>query len=125
MANPGVMSAICTCSFGVAPMPLLVSSQQTVNMFKLPAATIMDNKFVSFGMCSSLANPTVAAATAAAFGALTPMPCLPAIVAPWVPACPTVTVCGKPLLTTGSQLMCNWGGIIKINMTPAMTVKTP
>lgn len=125
MANPGVMSAICTCSFGVAPMPLLVSSQQTVNMFKLPAATIMDNKFVSFGMCSSLANPTVAAATAAAFGVLTPMPCVPVIAAPWVPGCPTVMVCGKPLLNNSSKLMCNWGGVIQMNMTPAMTVKTP
>lgn len=125
MANPGVMTALCACSFGAAPMPLLVSSQQTVNMFSLPAATIMDNKFVSFGMCSSLANPTVAAATAAAMGVLTPMPCVPLITAPWVPGCPTVMVCKKPLLNNSSKLMCNWGGIIQMNMTPAMTIKTP
>lgn len=125
MANPGVMSAVCTCSFGAAPMPLLVSSQQTVNLFNLPAATIMDNKFVSFGMCSNPANPTVAAATAAAFGVLTPMPCVPVIAAPWMPGCPTVMVCGKPLLNNSSKLMCNWGGVIQMSMTPAMTVKTP
>ena len=125
MANPCVNGALCTCSFGVAPVPLLVSSQQTVNMFNMPAATIMDNKFPTFGMCSSLANPTVASATAAAFGVLTPMPCVPAIVAPWAPGCPTVMVCGKPLLNNSSKLMCNFGGVIQVTMTPAVTVNTP
>ena len=60
----------------------------------------MDNKpFVNilpFGMCMSLANPMVAAATAAALGALTPMPCIPVTPAPWVPGSPTVLVGGMP-----------------------------
>ena len=30
MANPDVNSALCMCSFGVAPCPLMVSSLQTV-----------------------------------------------------------------------------------------------
>jgi len=89
------------------------------------AATIMDNKFPSFGMCSCPANPSVAAATAAALGVLTPMPCVPATVAPWVPGCPTVLVGGKPLLNNSSKLMCAYGGIIQVTMTPALTVQCP
>lgn len=125
MANPVVNSAVCTCSFGVAPMPLLVTSQQTVLASNMPCATIMDNRCTTFGMCSSLANPTVAAATAAAMGVLTPMPCMPMTVAPWVPGAPTVLVGGKPLLNNSSKLMCAYGGVIQVNMTPAMTVNTP
>ena len=125
MANPAVQTAICMCSFGVAPCPLMVSSQQTVSTMNMPQATIMDNKFPTFGMCSSLANPTVASATAAAMGVLTPMPCTPVIPAPWVPGAPTVLVCGKPLLNNSSKLMCAYGGVIQINMTPALLVKTP
>lgn len=125
MANPLVQTALCTCTFGAAPMPLTVSSQQTVNMCSMMAATIMDNKFPTFGTCMSLANPTVASATAAALGVLTPMPCVPVIPAPWVPGAPTVLVCSKPLLNNSSKLMCAYGGLIQATMTPAMTVNTP
>ena len=125
MANPVVQTSLCMCSFGAAPAPLMVSSQQTVMVCNMLQATIMDNKFPTFGMCSSLANPTVSAATSAAMGVLTPMPCVPAIVAPWAPGAPTVLVGGKPLLNNTSKLMCNYGGMIQVNMTPAMTVQTP
>lgn len=125
MANPLVQTAMCTCTFGAAPAPLMVSSQQTVNMCKMMAGTIMDNKFPTFGTCMSLANPTVASATAAALGVLTPMPCVPLIPAPWVPGVPTVLICSKPLLNNSSKLMCAYGGVIQATMTPAMTVNTP
>lgn len=125
MANPMVQTALCTCTFGAAPAPLMVTSQQTVTMCKMLAATIMDNKLPTFGMCTSMANPTVAAATAAALGVLTPMPCIPLTVAPWVPGVPTVMVCGKPLLNNTSKLICGYGGVIQPTMTPAMTVKVP
>ena len=106
-------------------MALPVTSQQTVLMGNLPCATIMDNLCTTFGMCSSPANPTVAAATAAALGALTPMPCLPVPAGPWMPGAPTVLVGGKPLLNSTSKLMCAYGGVIQVTMTPAMTVNTP
>ena len=61
---------------------------------------------------------------AAAMGALTPMPCIPATVS-WAPGCPTVTVCGRPLLNNTSKLTCAYGGVIQVSVTPAMTVKTP
>ena len=119
MANPVVNTSLCACSFGVAPAVLSVSSQQTVKICGMPAATIMDNKF------PTLLNPTVASATSAALGVLTPMPCQPALVAPWAPGVPTVMVCGKPLLNNSCKLMCAYGGIIQVNMTPALLVKTP
>ena len=125
MAFPLVQTAACMCSFGVAPATLMVTSQQTVNMCGMMAATIMDNVFPTFGMCTNPANPTVAAATAAALGVLTPMPCVPVPAAPWAPGAPTVLVCGKPLANNTSKLMCGYGGIIQPAMTPAMTVKVP
>ena len=125
MANPVVNTAICTCSFGTVPMVLPVTSQQTVMMGGMPAATILDNKCTTFGMCSCLANPAVAAATAAAFGALTPSACIPLTLTPWAPGVPTVSVDGKPLLNNTSKLMCSYGGVIQVTMTPAVTINTP
>jgi hypothetical protein len=83
-----------------------------------PAATIMDNKpmvnIMPFGMCRSPANPQVAAATAAALGVLTPMPCVPVISAPWTPGSPTVLIKNQQALNNSSKLMCNWGGVISV-----------
>ncbi len=125
MANADVNTALLMCSFGAAPCPLTVTSQQTVTTCNMPQATIMDNKPPTFCMCSSLANPSVASATSAAAGVLTPMPCSPVIPAPWAPGAPTVLVCNKPLLNNTSKLMCAYGGVIQTTMTPATTVQTP
>lgn len=125
MANPVVQNTVCMCSFGMAPATVMVSSQPLVKIQGQLAATILDNKFPTFGMCSCPANPTVASATAAALGVLTPMPCTPAIVAPWVPGCPTVLVGKKPLLNSSSKLMCMYGGVIQVQMTPAILEKVP
>jgi len=106
------------CSFGMAPSVLMVLPANKVMVSQF-VATIMDNKpFVNimpFGMCTTPSNPTVAAATAAALGVLTPMPCVPVTVAPWVPGYPTVLVGVFPVLTDSSILMCMWGGVIKVN----------
>jgi Domain of unknown function (DUF4280) len=94
-----------------------------------PAANIMDNKpmvnIPPFGMCTSPSNPMVAAATAAAMGVLTPMPCVPAIAAPWVPGSPTVMVGTAPALNNSSKCMCNWGGVIQILAPGQFTVMVP
>ncbi|MBZ4334510.1 DUF4280 domain-containing protein [Corallococcus interemptor] len=112
-----VMGAMLQCSFGMAPSSLMVLPVNRV-MATTPAANIMDNKpfmnILPFGMCQSLANPMVAAATAAAFGALTPMPCIPVTAAPWVPGCPKVLIGNMPALESNSKCMCNWGGVIQI-----------
>ena len=84
MSNPVVMGAVCQCVFGAAPLPISVSSQSTVEAMNMPVATIMDNKFPPFGMCSCPNAPAVIAATAAKLGVFTPAPCAPLIPSPWV-----------------------------------------
>lgn len=127
MSNPAVMTAICKCSFGATPAPLSVTSQNTVIGSNFPMGTIMDMPKLpmTFGMCRSLGNPSVASATSAANGVLTPMPCVPACTSPWAPGSATVIVGGKPALNKSSKCMCNYGGVISINSTPATTIKIP
>jgi hypothetical protein len=116
------------CSFGLAPGTLMVlpASQVTTVM---PDANVMDNKpmvnILPFGMCTSLANPTVAAATAAALGVLVPMPCVPMTAAPWMPGAPTVLLGNLPALNNSSKLMCTAGGVIEICMPGQTTVIVP
>ncbi|MCW2602051.1 MAG: hypothetical protein JWN61_186 [Pseudonocardiales bacterium] len=123
MGKPSVVAtAITTCSFGAAPCPLNVIPS-TVMIEGKPAATIMDNKppnLPTFGMCMSLSNPVVAAATAAALGVLTPMPCVPAIAAPWVPPAAQTMIGGKPALAAGAQSLCMYGGVVQIGFTGAV-----
>ena len=129
MANQVCMGAMCQCSFGAAPSTLVVTPENKTLTSSMPAATIMDNvpmkNIMPFGMCSSLANPTVAAATSVALGVLTPMPCVPVIAAPWAPGCPTVLIANKPALNDSSKLMCNWGGVISINNAGQMKHQIP
>lgn len=105
------------CMFGMAPSTLVVLRPNNLSG-PGPAANIMDKNpmvnILPFGACTSLANPSVAAATAAALGVLTPMPCIPATVAPWAPGKPKVLVAGMPALDNLSKLMCMWGGMIQI-----------
>jgi hypothetical protein len=112
------MGATLQCSFGAAPSKLIVLPLNRVMTSNVPAANIMDNKpFVNilpFGTCSSLANPAVAAATSAAMGVLTPMPCTPMTSAPWAPGAPTVMIANQPALDTPSKLICSFGGNISI-----------
>jgi hypothetical protein len=117
------------CSMGIAPSSLIVVPANRVMTSSQPAATIMDNKpmvnVMPFGMCRSPANPAVAAATAAALGVLTPMPCIPNTPTPWAPGAPTVHVASQPALDDTSKLMCIWAGIIEITSPGQMTEKIP
>lgn len=123
------MGAMMQCSFGVAPSSLAVLPANKTLTAPGPLANIMDNKpmanVMPFGMCQSLANPTVAAATAAAMGVLTPMPCIPNTTAPWVPGAPTVLLANMPALNNSSKLMCMWGGVIQISFAGQATVQVP
>jgi len=123
MPQNAVLGAVLQCSFGLAPSTLSPLPIPRVTIEGKPAATITDFapmvNVPPFGMCSSLANPTVAAATAAAFGVLTPMPCVPVTTA-WQPGAPKTMLGGKPALTAGSTCNCAWGGVIQLVMPGAI-----
>jgi hypothetical protein len=122
------MGAMLQCSFGAAPSSLVVLPQSRV-LTGTPAANIMDGKplvnVLPFGMCKSITNPVVAAATTAALGVLTPMPCVPATPAPWAPGAPTLLIADMPALDNSSSLMCTWGGVIQIKSAGQATVEIP
>jgi len=123
-----VNGAMLKCSFGTAPSSMMVMPMSQV-LSPTPAATIMDNvpmmNIMPFAMCTSLSNPQVAAATAAALGVLTPMPCIPSTVAPWAPGSPTVLLGGKPALNDSCMLTCMWGGVIEVTYAGQTTVMVP
>ena len=89
MAKYVCMGAMLKCTFGMTPSSLMVTVPLRPMIQNKPKATIMDFaplvNILPFGMCQSLSNPMVASATSAAMGVLTPMPCIPVIVAPWAP----------------------------------------
>lgn len=120
--------AVCTgatmmCSFGVAPSSLVVLPTKRV-LTQTPSANSTDFAPVMnvppFGACTSLANPTVAAATAAALGVLTPMPCVPATAAPWIPGSTKVMNGGMSAVDNACTLTCMWGGVIQV-LNPGQT----
>ena len=123
---PVVMGALCKCTMGAAPVPLVVLPTPQVFAEFMPAATIMDfipfMNVMPFGVCKSIACPTTAALTAAALGVLTPGPCIPMPVGPWMPPTPAITVMGLPALSKDSKLMCAFGGQITIQNPGAPTV---
>jgi hypothetical protein len=123
------MGAKMMCSFGMAPSTLVVLPTNKVFTNNVPDANIMDHKpmvnIMPFGMCTSPANPTVAAATAAALGVLTPMPCIPNTPTPWVSGAPTVILGNFPSLDNTHMLNCIWGGIITFIDPGEYTVMIP
>jgi len=125
MGNQVCAGALLQCSFGAAPSALSVLPANRT-LTGTPAANIMDHapmvNIAPFGMCSSPSNPVVAAATAAAMGVLTPMPCVPATVAPWVPGSPTVLIASMPAVSDACKLTCMWGGVIQVNFAGQATV---
>jgi hypothetical protein len=119
MPKQVVNSATLKCSMGMAPSSLVVLSAHMLMVGYQPAANIMDHlpmiNIFPFGLCRSLTNPTVAAATAAAMGVLTPMPCIPNTPTPWAPGSPTVFLANLPALNDTSKCNCIWAGVIEIS----------
>lgn len=129
MAIHTCMGATLMCSFGTAPSSLMVLPTNRTMTSSMVAANIMDNvpmvNILPFAMCTSLANPMVASATAAALGVLTPMPCIPVTVAPWAPGSTTVMLGNMPALNNTSKLMCSWAGVIQITVPGQTTEMIP
>lgn len=113
------------CTFGAAPSALVVPPLNRV-LSGTPAANIMDFKpmvnILPFGMCKSMSNPAVAAATAAKLGVFTPMPCVPVIPAPWAPGCLKTMIGSLPALNNTCKTTCAYGGVISITNPGQTTV---
>jgi hypothetical protein len=107
-----VPSQVCTgaslqCSFGTTPSTFAATAVAGV------VSDVAPSNVPPFGMCTSLANPQVAAATSAAMGALTPQPCMP-VLSPWTPGSAEVTIGGVAALDDSSQCSCSWAGVVTV-----------
>jgi hypothetical protein len=111
---------VCTgaalqCSFGTTPATFAASGTQVSAGGPVGVVTdVAAANVPPFGMCTSLSNPQVASATAAASGTLTPQPCQP-VLSPWSPGSPEVTIGGVSALDDSSQCNCTWGGVVTVS----------
>lgn len=123
-----VSNAMCLCTFGMAPSTLEVLPVTMTTGSSMPAGNITSAvpfaDIMPFAMCISMANPAVAAATAAALGVLVPLPCTP-VTAAWTPGAPTVMLGGPPALDSTSMAMCSFAGVISLTFPGEVTISVP
>ena len=121
-----VNGALCKCTMGLAPCSLTFLPLHRTTGSKQPVGTIMDRipflNIFGFSLCNSLANPIVAAATAAKFGVFTPAACLPTLPAPWIPGTLKTKIGKIPALDSNSVLNCVYGGVISISFAGQATI---
>ncbi len=105
------------CPFGSAESKFIATNNPFFMIEGMPVGSIKDGSAIinipPFGMCNNLANPAVAAATTAALGVLTPMPCTPQTKA-WTPEQLNVLTGGAPCITQGCTCLCAYGGTISV-----------
>lgn len=109
------------CTMGTTPSTLTALSTPDHKGLVAPPpgslATINDHVPVAnmetFGMCMSLANPAVQAATAAS-GVFTPALCVPAAAAPWAPPAKSVFTQGIPAVGQEATCQCTWQGTVSV-----------
>ena len=119
MADSYVCSkAKIKCSCGDRISTLTVFPDRTIWLTGEPQANISDHvpmrNIAPFGRCHTTAYPATGAATAAAHGKLTPMPCVPNTPFPWMGGKNDVLLKGQPALLKSSTCKCVWGGTITI-----------
>lgn len=123
-----VTGAKMQCSFGTAPSTFIATPKQVMSSNK-DVGHILDHKPMAnippFGLCMTVTNPAVAAATSAAMGVLTPQPCVPVTPAPWVTGAVTNSLAHAPALDDVACLNCVYGGIIKFLTPGQFTHKIP
>jgi len=107
------------CSMGSAQSSLgVVQPVEQVYLCGKLMANIMDSKpminIKPFGKCKSLANPVVASATAANYGRLQEMPCIPNTTVPWLNGKMNLLIKGSLALLDTSKCMCMWAGVIEV-----------
>lgn len=95
-----------------------------VGTTRWPEVAALQRGAAGAAVARSLRNPVVAAATAAALGVLTPMPCVPVPAGAWVTGAPTALLGNMPLLTSDSKLMCAWGGVVQVAVPGQVTAMT-
>lgn len=119
----GADSFVCSnaqikCTYGDKIAKLIVLPDRTVILTGEPQANIRDHSSMiniqPCGKCHTTAFPPTGAATAAAHGKLTPMPCIPNTPFVWMNGKGDVIVMGDPALMKKSKLKCAYGGTITI-----------
>jgi hypothetical protein len=130
MPQQVVGTAVTNCIFSLGGAPsTFIPTPRTVFSSSLINGVIIDNipftNIVPFPMCCSPANPAFIAATSAALGVPTPVPCTPVIQAPWAPGVPTVLIAGIPVLDNTCTLTCALGGVISIAFPAQVTHIVP
>jgi Domain of unknown function (DUF4280) len=104
---------VCTgaslqCSFGTTPAAFAASGADVSATDAAGVVTDVGEENVPpFGLCSSLANPAVAAANS-------PQPCVP-VLSPWTPGAARVTIGEVSALDDASQCNCSWGGVVTVS----------
>ncbi len=121
--------SLIQCLFGLVPTPLTVLPDRSVVAEGMLMGNITDFiplvNIMTFGECVSLANPEVLIATALAMGVLTPMPCIPVTVDPWISEALDVIVTEGPALDQTSTVMCIWAGLIHVDEPGNLTIEVP
>lgn len=117
MGLPVLSGAMAQCSFALGPFNLMAVNN--VMFENKPVLTVKDvspgaNVVTAGRMCTSMGNPAVSAATAAALGVLTPQPCTLAPAGMWKPGTINAKVKNFPVLDNTCTLNCVFGGIISV-----------
>jgi hypothetical protein len=112
--TPVMNGAFLRCSYGMVPSTLAIAPHTR-------PATVRDCQAGAnirpFGMCQSMLNPSVAAATQASQGVFVPQPCNPVPVSQWSAVQPIQLIPPDqtPAIDVGSMVMCAWGGQITVS----------
>ena len=104
--------ATLRCSMGSATSTLIVPPGRGVVAGGNPVATVADRvalvNIQPFGLCASTANPGFFPRSRRS------PPCAPAFPAPWMPGSASVKTGGLPLVNSGCQCQCQYGGMVSV-----------